>query len=315
MRETLPAKKSLPGHSRGRQEQIGAAGRRAPLPLYGSTPLPARQVPQTSMPVALPATGGLRPGGLPGLRAIGQCACGAQGSSAGECAACRAQRLAGSGQQQRVPSAPRLAIRAQGPMAPERTSPGDEAAVRHVLVVGQSTPDGTTLGPTDPAHRTCLASNRLIWTGGAGQNTATAATGRSRVTAHLGSAPGDGTDCSCGCGLFRQYIRGFWRLGSPTAPKQHDIGSCGHTITISENAWTEEFEACNPGGPPLSAACDRVYLDAPGFSAGLADGTFAQVHFDLRYQMWDQCRGRAIATGDRSLRIRGDRSPRSITFS
>lgn len=191
----------------------------------------------------------------------------------------------------------------------------EEEELAGIVVVGQTTPDGNTLGPTDPSSRTCLAPNRLIWVGGPGQNTATAATGRSRVTARLGSTPAGGADCDCNCGLFRQYIRGFWRVGSSRAAKRHNIGSCGNTITISENAWTEEFEGCNPGGAPISANCSRIYLDAPGFSAGLSDGTFAQVHFDLRYQMWDQCRGRPVATGDRSLRISGDRHPRSITFS
>ncbi len=186
-----------------------------------------------------------------------------------------------------------------------------------VVVVGQggaTTPDGTTLGPTDPAQHVCLPSTRLIWVGGVGQNTATAATGRSRVTAHLGSVEDDEADCSCDCGLFRQFIRGFWRLGTPTSPKRHDIGSCDATITLSETDWTEEFEACNPGGAPRSADCDRVYLDAPGFAAGLSDGKFAEIHFDLRYQMWDQCRGVPVATGDRHLRISGDRHPRAITF-
>lgn len=295
MRASLPAKKSVPGHSRVQQGQA--------VHSHQTVAQPVRPAMGGRMIQALHPAGGALP-------ATGQCACGAQGGGTGECAACRAQRLRSSGQQ--VQSA-RQSV--HGQTEPGRTRQDDESAVHRVVVVGQTTPDGTTLGPTDPTHRTCLASNRLIWSGGAGQNTATAATGRSRVTAHLGSAPGDGTDCECGCGLFRQYIRGFWRTGSPSAPKQHNIGSCGNTITISENAWTEEFEACNPGGAPLSAACDRVYLDAPGFSAGLADGTFAQVHFDLRYQMWDQCRGRPIATGDRSLRIRGDRSPRLITFS
>jgi hypothetical protein len=180
---------------------------------------------------------------------------------------------------------------------------------------GAATPDGDTLGPTDNTKRTCLGERSLIWVGGPDQNTATAATGKSRVTAHLGTSPGDGADCDCNCGLFRQFIRGFWRSGSPTAPKQFDIGSCNNTITMNESSWTEEHEACNPGGAPVSATCNRTYLDGPGFASGLSDGTFVELHLDLRYQMWDQCRGRPVATGDRRLRISGDRQPRNITFS
>lgn len=196
----------------------------------------------------------------------------------------------------------------------EKTPLTEEEERRGIVVVGQSTPDGNSLGPTNPSNMVCLAPNRLIWVGGPGQNTATAATGRSRVTARLGSSPAEGSNCDCSCGLFRQYIRGYWRVGSSTAPKQYDIASCGNTITMNESSWTEEFEACNPGGPPISASCNRTYLDAPGFSAGLSDGTYVEMHLDLRYQMWDQCRGRPVATGDRRLRISGDRQPRTITF-
>lgn len=178
-----------------------------------------------------------------------------------------------------------------------------------------TTPDGDSLGPTKPAKTTCLGERSLIWVGGPDQNTATAATGKSRVTAKLGSPPGGGANCDCGCGLFRQFIKGFWRSGKPTNPKRFDIGSCGTPIVMNESTWTEEHEACNPGGAPVSAKCDRVYLDGPGFSAGLSDGTFVEMHLDLRYQMWDQCKGHEVATGDRRLRISGDKHPRNITFS
>ena len=272
-----------------------------------------------------------------------RCACGGIAGPDGECAACRAKRL---GLQQQTASqanpAPKLppgynfrnipvkSGMAGGPFPSLRPSisfsarsqtsteaPQEEDQGGGLVVVAQAgtTPDGNTLGPTDPTKQCCLGPTRLIWTGGVGTNTATAATGRSRVTAHLGSAPGDGPNCDCGCGLFRQFIRGFWRTGSATAPKQFDIGSCGNTITMNESTFTEEFEGCNPGGAPISADCDRVYTDAPGFAAGLADGTFIQMHLVLRYQMWDQCRGREVATGDRTLNISGDRSPRTITFS
>jgi hypothetical protein len=191
-----------------------------------------------------------------------------------------------------------------------------------VVVVGQAagggggatTPDGNDLGSTDPTKKVCMAKRSLIWVGGPGQNSATAATGTSRVTAHLGTAPAGGANCDCNCGLFRQFIRGFWRLGTPASPKRHDIGSCGTNINMNESTWTEEFEACNPGGAPISADCDRVYLDEPGFSSGLSDGTFAEVHLDLRYQLWDQCNGHEVETGDRRLRIRGDKHPRTVTF-
>ncbi len=176
-----------------------------------------------------------------------------------------------------------------------------------------NTPDGNSLGPTNAAQRACLG-NRFFFSGGAGANTATAATGSSRVTAQLGQPPADAAECSCGCALFRQFLRGFMRAGSPTAAKQFIIGSCSSTITLNESSFTEEFEACNPGGAPISPACSRVYLDNPGFLT-ITPGTFVQMHLVVRYQMWDQCRGRSLGIADHVLDISGSNSPRTITFT
>jgi hypothetical protein len=191
-----------------------------------------------------------------------------------------------------------------------------------IAIVGQAaapaaTPDGNSLGPTDAAHEACLGT-RFFFSGGAGANTTTSATGRSRVTARLGAPPKDAADCSCGCALFRQYVRGFVQLGSPTSPKVSPLttGSCPpNTITLSENTFTEEFENCNPGGSPLGPGCERTYLDGPGFGSGLSEGTFVHLHFVLRYQIWDQCRGRSLGMADHVLDISGSRHPRRITFT
>ena len=83
---------------------------------------------------------------------------------------------------------------------------------------------------------------------------------------------------------------------------------------MNETSFTEEFEACNPGGAPISAACSRVYLDEPGWKGTLTPGTFVQMHLVLRYQMWDQCRGRSLCSADHVLDISGSNSPRTISF-
>jgi hypothetical protein len=282
----------------------------------------------------------------------GQCACGSTGSLVGECAQCkkkkttaqsRASAQAGpktaSVDAQDALSRLRPELHASPPASAEsgvghnfgqiRVFPGGQAEDtaskeknknEDVVVVGQgaagaATPDGNPLGATNAAKKVCMAPRSLIWYGGPDQNTATAARGKSRVVAHLGTPPAGAADCDCNCGLFRQFLRGFWRIGGPASPKRHDIGSCGTQIVMNENTWTEEHEACNPGGAPIGANCARTYLDGPGFSAGLADGVSAELNLDLRYQMWDQCQGHEVETGDRRLRISGDHHPRAITFS
>ncbi len=186
-------------------------------------------------------------------------------------------------------------------------------------IVGQaaSTPDGNSLGPSDPAHQGCLGKN-FFFARGPDTNTTTTAQGSSVVTATLGQPPTDAAACSCGCGLFRQFIRGFARLGSPTAPKlsPFTIGSCRpNRITLSENNFTEEFVNCVTGGVPIGPGCSRRQNDFPGFGGALSEGTFVQVHFVLRYQMWDQCRGQSLGIADHVLDISGSRSPRRITFT
>jgi hypothetical protein len=186
-----------------------------------------------------------------------------------------------------------------------------EEELRAITPVAQTTPDGNQIGPTDSTHRGCLG-NQFFFSHGTDVNTTTAAQGVSHVTAHLGSAAGN---CSCGCALFRQFIRGFWRAGSPTAAKQYNIGSCGSNVTMNESSFTEEHVKCITGGAPISASCDRTQADAPGFAGGLSEGTFVQMHLVLRYQIWDQCQGRSLGTADHVLNISGANSPRTITFT
>ena len=190
----------------------------------------------------------------------------------------------------------------------------EELAAIQPVAQAATTPDGNSVGPTDTAHRGCIG-NRFFFRRGTDVNTPTAAQGVSNVTSQLTDPPAEGADCSCGCGLFRQFIRGFWRAGSPTAAKQFTIGSCGTTITMNESTFTEEFVNCITGGAPIGPGCNRNQADAPGFAAGLAEGTFVQMHLVLRYQMWDQCRGRSLGFADHTLDISGSNSPRTITFT
>lgn len=190
----------------------------------------------------------------------------------------------------------------------------EELAAIQPVAQAATTPDGNAIGPTDAAHRGCIG-NRFFFRRGTDVNTTTAAQGVSNVTSQLSDPPAEGADCSCGCGLFRQFIRGFWRAGSPTAAKQFTIGSCGTTITMNESTFTEEFVNCITGGAPIGPGCNRNQADAPGFASGLTEGTFVQMHLVLRYQMWDQCRGRSLGFADHTLDISGSNSPRTITFT
>jgi hypothetical protein len=205
------------------------------------------------------------------------------------------------------------ALFASGPQpVPENRELTEEELVA-LRPVAQTTPDGNAFGPTDPAHRGCLG-NRFFFRGSV-VNTTTAANGVSAVTAQLREPPAEAAPCSCGCGLFRQFIRGFWRAGSATAAKRFDITSCGTTINMNEATFTEEFVNCITGNAPISAGCNRTQADGPGWQSGLTNGTFVQMHLVLRYQMWDQCRGQSLGMADHVLDISGSNHPRTVTFT
>ena len=177
-----------------------------------------------------------------------------------------------------------------------------------------NSPDGINLGPTDSSKAFC--TRQTLWaTTGTDTNSTTAAQGLQTITfrANNTGQNEDDKDCDCSCAVYRHWIRGYGRRGSTTSPKIHNIRSCGNSLTISETDWTEEFTSCI--GDNDTDACEWEYSDAPGFSGGLSDGTYAEVHFDFKYQIWDSCRNRSVAQAIRYLRITGDRAPRSITWS
>jgi hypothetical protein len=177
---------------------------------------------------------------------------------------------------------------------------------------GATTPDGVDLGPTDTTKNVC--HSRFWATTSVHRNTTTAAQGRQDITFRAASSgETEGLSCDCGCPVYRHWIKGYWRTGSPTAPKQYGISSCGHPLTINESSLREEYTSCI--GDNDANACRWAYADAPGWSSGLADGTYVELHYDFVYQIWDRCQGRSVAAASRSLDISGDRAPRTITWS
>jgi len=177
---------------------------------------------------------------------------------------------------------------------------------------GATTPDGVELGPTDTTKRGC--AHHFLASTSVNLNSATAASGRQDITFRgNNSGTEGGVACDCSCLVYRHFIKGFWRSGSATAAKQHNIRSCGNPLTISETGFTEEFTTCI--GDNDADACRWAYADAPGWSSGLTDGTFVQVHYAFRYQIWDACNNRSVAIAGRTLDISGSTSPRTVSWS
>lgn len=212
------------------------------------------------------------------------------------------------------------------------------------------TPDGISLGPTDPKKKFCLKSNSFNVATAVYKNTANAAQGSQIIKFEgLNTGTQDKKDCSCDCGVYRHWISGFMqaygpdqlskataelveerkKAGTPglptpkeakdraiaTAPKISDIQSCNHPLTIQEGAFTEEYTACI--GDNDADKCKWNYGDGPGATAtsGLRDGVYIHVKHPFKYEIWDSCQGKSVQTKQATVEIEGDKSPRTITWT
>jgi hypothetical protein len=176
-----------------------------------------------------------------------------------------------------------------------------------------TTPDGVSIGPTDKTKIFSLKAGSFQETYGVDQNNASAATGRQDIKFE-GENTGkkEGKDISCDCGLYRHWIGGYYRTGSATAAKGHTISSCGKDLTINESGLVEEYTTCIGDNDP--DACKWAYADAPGFT-GISEGDYVELQYSFGHQVWDRCQGKEVTKGSKILNIKGDKTPRTITWS
>jgi len=179
----------------------------------------------------------------------------------------------------------------------------------------ERTPGGVSLGPTDKTKTFCLKPGSFTVTTGIGSNTVSSATGRQDMKFEgLSTGKQDGKTCSCDCGLYRHWIKGYWRSGSATAAKQYNVTSWGRNLTINESTFTEEYTSLAPEHDP--DPCKWHYNDFPGWRSGLSDGSYVELQYTFKYQIWDRCQGKSVATApQKTLNISGDKRPRVITWT
>ena len=272
-----------------------------------------------------------------------KCACGGASGFNGSCEDCATSRLGGESSLRSAPTfkiGPSLAPSAAAPgeinaseseteghnfaempvTSPEETeeeSPAQEATAPPTVSTvpppeAATTPDGVDLGPSDTTKRGC--AHHFFAQTSVPSNNATSARGRQEITFRANNS-GDwgGVPCDCSCLVYRHFVKGFWRTGSATAAKRHDVTSCGNALTINESTFTEEFTTCF--GDNDADACRWNYADFPGWASGLSDGNFVQLHYSFRYQIWDTCNNRSVAISGRTLDIHGSTSPRTVRWT
>jgi hypothetical protein len=207
-----------------------------------------------------------------------------------------------------------------------------------------TTPDGFDLGPTDPKKAFCLKANSFDVKTSVHNNTHSVATGAQVIKFEgLDTGKSSGKTCDCGCGTYRHWISGFVQVIGPIAlakakadlvqkskqaspspqaimeyaiahtPKIVDFSSCQHPLKLDETKFTEEYTACIGDNDP--ASCKWRYGDGPGATGGLRDGLYVNLRQPFKYEIWDSCQGKSIATKQATLTVQGDKPPRSITWS
>jgi len=155
-----------------------------------------------------------------------------------------------------------------------------------------------------------------------------------------------GKDCSCSCGLYRQWISGYTKFvgdaerkqaeseliqifqqkgikSAPSppaimghavgkAPKNYVINSCKHSLTLKEDALTEEWTSCL--AKTKGRGCISKFADQPGPESKLKDGDYVKANFSLRFEIWDTCLGKPVLQRDALLTIEGDKGPRRVNY-
>jgi hypothetical protein len=190
----------------------------------------------------------------------------------------------------------------------------------HLLPIVQraTTPDGIDLGPTDKKKTFCLKKDSFKITTSVHANEKSIAQARQDIVFEaLKTGKQDKKDCSCDCGVYRHWIRGYMKLGSSTAAKQYELDSCGidgcgKTLTIDEKKYTEEYTCCL--GDKNSESCKWLYIDGPA-ARGLKDGIYIEMHFEYKYEVYDNCQGKRVSGQTKTLDIVGDKSPRTVKWT
>lgn len=237
-----------------------------------------------------------------------KCACGGTRGPTGECAQCRSRRLGSSGRT--VHRLAGISVGSDsGRSAGTLTVPGTEGQ-------GSETANGS--GPSTPAPTQAPFSG-----GGCGVSGSftdiPAGTLLARLTGKkLGASfkmvgeysPTGGTGCTCSCGEYRQYVKGYFNVNGTDWP--HDL--CG--TPLSRTSFNEDCKRSGgvdykygyraiPFGNSYfdnldqTTGCRFNGFDFPGFTG--KSGDVIEVNLDFMSSLVDVCNGATIAGSDWSV--------------
>jgi hypothetical protein len=225
----------------------------------------------------------------------------------------------------------------KGGSTPDQSKAGDQA--------GDKTPDGLSLGPTDPKKAFCLKPDSFTVKTGlvTRKNFAQGV----HIIEFEGRDEGSvgGKTCSCACGVYRQWISGTAEMIAPaaiaqasdqlkqdlqkkgitkaptpqealqkardSAPKVNRINSCTIQIPLNKDSLSEESTTCIRRN---NDACKWLFRDQPGPNIELSDGMYVNVQLGFKYEVWDACQGKSLDSKQKKLSIEGSKDPRPVTW-
>jgi len=171
-----------------------------------------------------------------------------------------------------------------------------------------TTPDGVDLGPTDKDYICCITAFSVTKKKGSDTTTGVRGNHIVRYSANDGKVKNNKC-CKSDCCLYRQHVKGYWR-NRKGGGKRYTLESCGNIINMQN--WVEEYTSCIRGGTKNN----RIYSDWPGWGSGLSNGKYVEMHFELKYRVWDTCQGKWEGSSDTgTLEIAGDKVPRFISYN
>jgi hypothetical protein len=237
-----------------------------------------------------------------------KCACGGTVGPTGECAQCRARRLASGGRTlQRLAG---IGVGRDAGRSPATvTVPGTE-------VRGSETANGE--GPSTPAAAPAPFSGGGCGVTGSFTDIPAGTLAATLTGKKLGASfnmvgeysPTGGTGCTCSCGEYRQYVRGYFNVNGTDWP--HDL--CG--TPLSRTSFNEDckrsggvdykygyranrFATSYFDNPDQLTGCRFNGFDFPGFTG--ASGDVIEVNLDFMGSLVDVCSNATIAGSDWSV--------------
>lgn len=233
-----------------------------------------------------------------------RCACGGTPGPSGECAACRAKRLASAGR--------------SGTATRTIESSGDTETVTADTTTANGGGDIRDAGANDPSGAGDVSTSTSCTTTASWTSIPPPATLPATFVGNKLGAPFDmiadftttPPPCTCACGEYRQYVRGTFKKNgavvthtlcgttlSPTSFQEDCAVSGGRNLKYGYHSIP--FATSNFSQPDQATGCHFDGFDYPGIKGATGDNL--EIDLDFQASLVDVCNGATLKTAEWSV--------------